>query len=438
MTIPRTTSPRRRTAALAATVVLGVGGSLLSVPAASAAPAATTATAVADSTAAVGVAAKRGIKPGFKVGRLKQLTAALRAAGAIGVSAQVRQGNQVWSRNIGNSQRNPGQPVRPGARFRAASNTKQLVSVLALQMVARGRWSLRTTLGEAAPGLWPAHDDVTLRELLSHTSGIPEFLGVALADVVTGDDLVDAVSAPWNDAKIIAQAKQAPAGQRGVFSYANTNYVLVGQMLRRTTGKSMPSLIRERILRPAGMRRSFFATTKAMPRPRMSEYARFPGGVVDLKSFQPSIFSSSGALVSTAGDLNAFRAALADGRLLPKRLVRVMQRQVAPGSGYGLGSYSVPNPCAGGPAINGHDGASFGTLSMSFGAGPRRQVSIAITGRSYLSDAAFYQQLGLLQEFVTAGFGAMCKASPDAERKALRAWPRARSAAPSRLPRAMG
>ncbi len=346
---------------------------------------------------------------------LERIVRKLHEAGAIGVTAEARWGDRVWATDSGLASLDPRQPAAPGSRFRAASITKPLVAVLALQLVEEGAWTLETTIGEAAPGLWPGMEAVTVRQLLSHTSGLPDYLQALLAGIVSTEDFLTVVEKRWTDEEILALVRPLPATSAPgtTFAYSNTNYIVVGQMLRRATGQTIRSLIAERILKPAKMQDSFFATGPRMPRPRLGEYARFPGEAVDLKRFQPSMFSSAGALVSTGHDLNLFHRALGRGRLVGKPLVRQMQTPALPGQavGYGLGSFRFPSPCKKGPAyVNGHNGGSWGTLSFSVGLGKSRQVTVAMTGRGYRPAQARRQEKLLSRYAVTALAGTCGKA----------------------------
>lgn len=352
---------------------------------------------------------------------LERLVQRLRTEGrAVAVTAEVRRGGRTWSFDAGQAQRDPGRPAQPGSTFRAASVTKQLVAVLALQQVQRGRWTLDTTIGDVDPALWPGRESVTLRQLLSHTSGMPDHLLAVLGSAATNREFVDAVSDRWTDSRIIAAGQALPWGEPGVFSYSNTGYVVVGQMLERATGTTVRSLAEKRVLRPAGMTDSAFAVRNDAPRPGLHEYARFPGATLDLGGFEPSIFSSAGALVSTARDLNRFRRSLETGALIQKRWVRTMQEPVSAGDGlpYGLGSYRLPSPCSTGPGwVQGHDGASFGTLTFSVGLGTNRQVTIAMTGRGYTEKTALAQGR-LVQQFAYAALSATCGKGGTRDRSA--------------------
>ncbi len=311
-------------------------------------------------------------------------------AGAVGTVAEVTTRGHVWRGASGKARLDPGRPARPWAKFRAASVTKSTISVLALQMVARGRWTLRTTIGDVLPRLWPKRSEVTLRQLLSHTSGMPDMLIPLVADAVTTEAFVAAISKRRTDRELIRTAKAQPwLFEPGTdMAYSNAGYVVVGKMLRKATGRSVADLLRTRVLAPAGMTDTRFARSPDVSPPWLREYADYQGELLDIGSAHPTMFSSAGALLTTTRDLNRFHRALSSGRLLPNRLVRKMRSVVAVeevlGLEYGLGSYRVPDPCRPGRFLHGHDGGAWGTYTFSFSSpNGQRRVTVAATGRSY-------------------------------------------------------
>lgn len=95
---------------------------------------------------------------------------------AVGTVAQVRGAQGSWSGAAGWADLGAGRRAEANDQFRAASNTKPMVAVLAMQEVEAGRWRLDTRVNDVLPGLLPrGYGRVTLRQLLSHTSGIPDF-----------------------------------------------------------------------------------------------------------------------------------------------------------------------------------------------------------------------------------------------------------------------
>ncbi len=321
---------------------------------------------------------------------------------------------QVWRGAVGRGELRPNRPAVPRARFRAASVTKQLTSVLALQMVQRGRWRLGTTIADVLPrGAWPGRGDVTLRQLLSHTSGMPDVVDALVARARTNREFVRIVSRRYTDRGLVRSSRRLP----WVFTpgtdhdYSNTNFIVVGLMLKQATGQTLYRLMRQRVLRPAGMRDSYVPVAKYLTPPRLHEYASFGRARLDLGTFSPTMFSGAGALVSTAADLNRFHLALSRGRLIPRRLVTLMRTPVRQSGAtrYGLGSYRLADPCGGGFRLVGHDGGAWGTLTLSFTSpdGARR-VTAALTGRQYTTDRA----LRALFRFVGVAFGTTCRGGP--------------------------
>ncbi len=341
-------------------------------------------------------------------------------AGAVGVSAQVVDRGEVWRGAAGAARLRPNRPAVPSAHFRAASVTKTLTAVLALQQVQRGRWTMDTTIGDVLPGLWPARSDVTVAQLLSHRSGAPDYLSVLTSRGTTVPKLLRIISNRRTDRALVRVAKRQDwLFEPGTgFSYSNTNYVIIGLMLRRATGFSLPKLAQRRIFAPARMTRSSWPFAKGFPAPKLREYAAFGKRRIDLSTFSPTMFSAAGALVTTARDLNRFQRSLSRGDLLAPRLVRLMRSVVTPaeetglGVAYGYGSYRLPDPCRNGGSLHGHDGASFGTQTLSFTSGNgRRRVTVAMTGRQYGNPEQ--PAFAALNEFLVAAFASSCRLGPD-------------------------
>jgi len=360
----------------------------------------------ADPPAERGTTASRGID----TTGLQESLDALTAGGAVGAVAQVSNGRSRW-RSAAGVRRIGGAPARARDRVRIASITKTMVSTLVLQQVQRGRWTLDTRVGSVLPHLLPGHGDVTVRQLLSHRSGLPDVLAALVADTTTVPELLEVIGRHYTDRRLVRAALTQPwAFPPGTdFLYSNTGYVVLGMMLRKATGRSVASLLERRVFRPAGMRHSAFDRRPGIGGPHLTEYALY-GRPYALTGFDPTMFSSAGAVVSTVGDVDRFFDALLRGRLLSRRLVRTMATPVTQSPQvYGLGIYSVTDPC---PApdgstrtLLGHDGASFGTVSMSFSSrNARRQVTVSYTGRQLVEGAP----AAPVNDFLLAGLLATC------------------------------
>lgn len=315
--------------------------------------------------------------------------------GAIGVTVRVDSPDLTWRGSAGDRALDERPPAGWQDRFRVASNTKMMVSTLVMQQVQAGAWSLDTRVEDVIPGLLPGHGDVTLRQLLSHTSGMPNGTQELLLLNLGGgemSDFLEAIGRDYSDQDHVDAVNAFPAHwtEPGQFVYSNAGYVVLGMLLEAQTGRSVEQLLREDVWGPAGMRHSSYPLDPGMPNPALEEDAWVGDGWLELGGFDPDLFRSSGAVVSTTADLNAFTQALVSGELVDPALVEEMLTPVTGGLlDYGLGVYRLPDPCSSPQDpqwLYGHDGATYGTLSVAFtSADGTRQLSLGVTGRDISS-----------------------------------------------------
>lgn len=298
--------------------------------------------------------------------RLQTLLDELVATGASGALALIDDGDRSWRLASGAARLDPYQQLRPGARFRAGSITKTLVATVALQLVGQGRLGLDDPVERWLPRLVPNGEAITLRMLLNHTSGLFNYT----EDQAWTEQLIADPTRRWAPRELVAVATaHPPTFAPGVgWSYSNTGYIVAGLMLEQATGRSLERLVRHRIIRRLGLSGTSFPT-----RPRIAGYhahgyvppSLSGEGYVDVTRFGPSAAWAAGAVVSTAGDLRRFYAALLGGRLLRPALLHQMQIMVPvnPVFGYGLGLASLRTACG---TIWGHDGGIPGYVSFAF------------------------------------------------------------------------
>lgn len=332
--------------------------------------------------------AQRQTPPGQATDTTRTLDAALAkmvSDGAVGAVARV-DGRQVsWAGAAGVRNRETGAPAQRQDQFRAASNTKMMVATLALQEVQRRNWRLDQRVDEIIPGLFPGHRDVTIQQLLSHTGGVPN----GSMELILGNlDVPDPTAINFTPQQQIDAVNAVPWTAPGEYLYSNAGYVALGLLLEAENDRPIAQLMKERIWRTAGMRHTYLDTDPGLTGPALDEYLIAADGYQPLPDFQPNFFWVSGNVVTTTKDLNAFTRALLSGHLVRRSLVNEMLAPVLEqGRGYGLGVYTIPDPCPAPGALPyfvGHDGATFGTLSIAFSsADGRRQISLAGTGRDY-------------------------------------------------------
>jgi CubicO group peptidase (beta-lactamase class C family) len=142
-----------------------------------------------------------------------------------------------------------GQPPQPVQTFRVASQTKAFVATIVLQLVADGRVGLDAPVSRYLPRLLPDGDQVTVRQLLNHTSGLYD---PQVEVYQTLQDIYDLRFEHWTPRQVMALANDNgllfPPGT--AWSYSNTNYVVAGLLIERVTGTSIARQLERRLIRP--------------------------------------------------------------------------------------------------------------------------------------------------------------------------------------------
>lgn len=328
----------------------------------------------------------------------RALAERLHALGAPGVVVLLRDGDDVEVAAIGTRRVDAGPAVATTDRFRVGSVTKPFVATVVLQLVAEGRLRLGDTLERWLPGLAPDGRRITVRQLLQHTSGIGDYLNGPTGEQVLTPYFTDP-GYRWSAKRLALLGLGRPAAfaPGSSWGYSNTNYVLLGMIVQRVTGRPYSAEIRRRVVVPLGLASTVVPADGRIAGPHARGYL-LPGNPdlktpvpLDVSSLDPSYASSAGALVSTAGDLDRFLRALVGGRLLRPAQLAAMQdaRAVAgaDGLGYGLGLLRLASPCG---VLWGHNGELPGYMANAFVSadGTRGFVTLESTSRLAAAKAA--------------------------------------------------
>jgi D-alanyl-D-alanine carboxypeptidase len=370
------TRPALRTLSTALVVAMAVGALLL-------APA--RARAATDPRGRAGTVTPTS--PRIGPGELRRLLDQIVAAGAPGTAARVRDEHGVTQAASGVADLRTGRPMRPELHYRVGSITKPFVATVVLQLVAEGRLSLQDTADRWLPGILPYGDQVTIRQLLNHTSGIPDYEPAVLPTLYASKH---GRFRSWTPRELVALvADQPPDFPPGTaWRYSNTGYLLAGMIVEAATGHQLGQELTRRILRPLGLRDTVFPVNRpTIPRPFARGYSlplgQEQGPLLDFTVLDPSVAWAAGALVSNLGDLERFFRGLLGGRLLPPRLLAAMTTPVPtgqPGFGYGLGLMVIETPAG---RLLGHDGAIPGFLNIVLNTEDgRRQVGVMMNEES--------------------------------------------------------
>ena len=265
-------------------------------------------------------------------------------------------------------------PVNPRSRFRIGSATKTFTATVVLQLVGEGRIDLDAPVQRYLPGVVRGGDkdrQITVRQLLQHTSGLPDVL-----DYLSPLSILDDPLRHWDARELVDIALPNPREfdpGKG-WGYSNTNYLLAGMLIESVTGHSYGREIRRRIIGPLTLHGTFVpGDAPGIPGPHPHGYVRPESDLMDITRFNPTVAGAAGGMISSASDLDRFLAALLHGRLLkPAQLREMLTTRPTgrtSGSRYGLGLEWLPADHRPGcpRGFWGHDGDILG-FSVRMGA----------------------------------------------------------------------
>lgn len=222
-------------------------------------------------------------------------------------------------------------PDSPDAKFRIGSMTKQFTAALVLLEQEEGKLSVDDPIRKYLPDSPAAWDKITIGDLLHHTSGVPNFIFdkrffewrmVARTPVEEMDFFKDK---PLNF---------APGTQ---WEYSNSNYMLLGMILEKVTGRRYVDLLQERILAPLGMKDSGLDDDDLILPERAEGYQPGSKGIVPVRSQSMSVAWSTGAMYSTTRDLLRWEQGLFGGKVLSA--LSLKQMTTATKGNYGCGVF---------------------------------------------------------------------------------------------------
>jgi len=222
--------------------------------------------------------------------------------------------------------------------MRIASVSKAFSGAVALQLVRDGRLGLDDTIGQRLPGMPPAWAGVTVRQMLNHTSGLPDYTQSSAFAKHAQTNPRGFVSPTGIIDWVRADKLAFPPGSS--YAYSNTDNIVIGLIAQALTGKTYPDLLEEVVFGPASLRQTTFPTRQiALPRPFLHGYVVAPSQKAqDVTTFlSPSGAWASGAIVSTPAELNAFIRAYLGLRFFGAAQQREQMRFVP-------GSSSPPGP----------------------------------------------------------------------------------------------
>jgi D-alanyl-D-alanine carboxypeptidase len=230
-----------------------------------------------------------------------------------------------------------GTRVNVRQRMRIASVAKAFSGAVALALVDEGKLGLDDTIGQRLPGLMPLANDVTLRQALQHTGGLPDYI----RDPEFVDELIADPGQYMTPAQLIAYVADSPLTHAPgtAYEYSDTDNVIVGLMAEAATGMTYDELLQRYVYGPAKLTATSLPVTIEMPEPYMHGYDVEAGAPPFDTSevINPALAWASGGIVSTMTDLDRFFRAYVGGDLFGGKARRAQ-------SNFVIGSSQPPGP----------------------------------------------------------------------------------------------
>ena len=289
---------------------------------------------------------------------------------------------------VGKGNLETGQAPPMDGEVRIGSNTKTFVAVVVMQMVQEGRVGLDEPIETYLPGLIRGEgidgSKITVRQLLQHTSGLPEH-----TDTTPGRSDIFQVKdhyAQPRDLLDTALGKPAAFEPGTQWAYTNTNYIVLGMLIERVSQRPVGEQIDQRIIKKLGLSHTYFPAPgdRSIKGTHPQGYhLSVDGELEDITEMDPAWAWAAGAMVSTPSELNTFFQAVLDGRLLTQTSIDEMKKGVDTGSGgmvYGLGLFGTPLSCGG--TSWGHGGGIPGYETHNAVGPDGTAVTVAVTALS--------------------------------------------------------
>jgi D-alanyl-D-alanine carboxypeptidase len=248
--------------------------------------------------------------------------------------AVVKDGKVVKAKGYGLANLETGTPVTPGSVFELASITKTFTATGIMLLVEQGKVSLDEKISkylENTPASWA---NITVRHLLTHTSGFPtlfeDFKSLVWTSDVSTQDMYDAAR---------KDTLAFPAGDQWL--YSDEGYFLLGMIIEKVSGQKYADFLAERIFRPAGMNSSSALDQLKVIKNRARGYTIYKNEIVNIRRDTQVELSPFAGMMSTVLDLAKWDDALRSEKILKKSTLNQMWTKARLNNGetrpYGLG-----------------------------------------------------------------------------------------------------
>ena len=325
--------------------------------------------------------------------------------GPPGIIVVVQRGSQSTTVTSGVADLMTKQPITSTDEMRLASVAKAYSGAAALALVSSGRLSLSDTIGKWLPGMPRKWQSITLRELLNHTSRIPDFS----KQPAFIDALHENLQNPPPPADLLNYVRNLRLIPRhgSNYSYSNSDNVLVGLIVAAAAGISYEDVLASKVFAPLGLNHTSLPNDSSIPSPFLHGYMLDPPAPpTDVSSvFAAGWTWAAGAVVATPTDTSTFIRGYVSGQLINKR-TRDAQFQFLPGNSeppgpgkneVGLALFRYSTPCG---TVYGHTGNTAGyTQFAAANYDGSRSVTVSASAQiTPKSNAGLFDRLRAIDE----------------------------------------
>jgi D-alanyl-D-alanine carboxypeptidase len=271
----------------------------------------------------------------------------------------------VWSGQSGYAVTASRTPVTPDTLFSVGSISKTFTGALALRLVEQGVIGLDDPLAKYLPA-FPNASKITIRMLMNHTSGIRDMFEAAIFKNFDANH-----GKRWTPDQVLALISRPYFAPGAGYHYSNTNFIVLGQVIEKATGKTVSELVHSEFLAPLGLDHTFLQWEEAPQGPLAHGYAGSATKQTDISKGQALVpyvseataVGAAGGVVSTARDIAVWATALYDGAFLDQATeasmidisttAPLLRKWCPTTQPYGLAFEQL---CMGGPLAWGHRG----------------------------------------------------------------------------------
>jgi CubicO group peptidase (beta-lactamase class C family) len=264
----------------------------------------------------------------------------------MGAVLVAKDGKLLLNRGYGSANLDWHIPNSPTTKFRLGSVTKQFTAASILLLEERGKLKIEDHIRKYLPDAPAAWDQITIFNLLTHTSGIPNFTSFP--------EYRSTESTPATPEQLVGRFRDRPLEfvPGSSWDYSNSGYVLLGYLIEKITGRNYSEFVRDNIFAPLGMKDSGYDSNTEVIDGRAVGYEPGPDGPRIAGYIDMSIPFSAGGLYSTTADLLRWEQGLYGGKLLKPTSLQKMTTPFRNNYAFGLEVQKAPN----GDRIFSHNG----------------------------------------------------------------------------------